>query len=190
MTSIFSRKLRFVSGIFLFFVIFSSKAQQIDTSFVRTRAKIPAHLKGIERAPGSSALGAVYYYGEQRLRSPFSLDVPFYEMADPEVTRHYRGFRTLNTISQLTALAPLAYLLFQEKGSQTRTREYWYFYLGSIAASLGLSIAGNVKVSKAVKRYNQVLLENRLGFSIAPLPGTGRAAVGLGWVGRFGTQSN
>ncbi|WP_266363820.1 hypothetical protein [Tellurirhabdus rosea] len=147
--------------------------------------RIPAHLRAIERAPGSTALGAVYYYGEQRLRSPFSLEIPFYELGDPEVRRQYRVFKTFNSISQLTALVPLGYLLFQPKNQRVRTREYWYVYIGSIVASVGLSIGGNVKVSQAVRRYNKVLLEKRLGVSMAPVPATGRTAVGLGVSGRF-----
>lgn len=156
----------------LFFLLISSTAlyAQTGTPTAGTptadtlRGRVPvagpsAHLRGIVRAPGSSALGAVYFYGDKRLRSNFSLEVPFLEMNDPLVNRHFRAFRRFNTLSQVVGVVPLAYILLRGRG----TGEYRYVLGGTIVASLALTIGGNVRVNRAVGRYNEVLLENRLG---------------------------
>lgn len=148
-----------------------------DTSHYRN-VPVPAHLLPIERAYGSSSLGSVYFYGGKKLSSPYSLEIPFYELNDPDVSHRFQAFRTLTTLSRLTALVPLAYILIQNKGYNRAG--YWTVYGGSIAASLTLSIIGNIQVSKAVTRYNEMLRQPRIGMSVAPVPLTGQVAVGAG----------
>jgi hypothetical protein len=150
--------------------------QRADTGHYRT-APIPAHLMPIERAYGSSSLGSVYFYGGKRLSSPYSLEIPFYEIADPMVSHHFKVFRTMTTLSRLTALLPLAYILIQ---NQRNNGTYWSIYGGSIVASLTFSIVGNSQVNKAVTRYNELLRQPRVGLSVAPIPLTGQAAIGAG----------
>ncbi|GAB2596943.1 hypothetical protein [Spirosoma areae] len=147
-----------------------------DTSHYRT-VPVPAHLLPIERAFGSSSLGGVYYYGGKKLSSPYSLEIPFYELNDPTVSHHFKAFRTMTTLSRLTALVPLAYIILS---SNRANGVYWTVYGGSIAASLTLSIIGNRQVNKAVTRYNEMLRQPRIGFSAAPVSLTGRTAVGAG----------
>ncbi|GAB3034237.1 hypothetical protein [Spirosoma pulveris] len=147
-----------------------------DTAHYRT-VPIPAHLLPIERAYGSSSLGSVYFYGGKKLSSPYSLEIPFYELNDPDVSHRFQVFRTVTTLSRLTALLPLAYILL----SSNRTGgTYWTVYGGSIAASLTLSIIGNGQVNKAVTRYNELLRQPRVGMSLAPVPVTGQLAAGVG----------
>ncbi len=150
--------------------------QRADTGHYRTEP-IPAHLMPIERAFGSSSIGSVYFYGGKRLSSPYSLEIPFYEIADPTVTHHFKVFRTMTTLSRLTALLPLAYILIQ---NQRNNGTYWSIYGGSIVASLTFSIVGNSQVNKAVTRYNELLRQPRVGLSVAPLPMPGQVAVGAG----------
>ncbi|RIV22482.1 hypothetical protein DYU11_15815 [Fibrisoma montanum] len=161
----------------LLFIAITTQAQRRrdDTSHYRSQP-IPAHLLPIERALGSSALGSVYYYGGKKLSSPFSLEVPFYEIDDPAVSRHFRNFRTWTTLSRLTSLATLAYVLVNNNG---RKGAYWTVYGGSIAAALTFTIIGNGQVNKAVTRYNQLLRQPRVGLSTAPMP-NGQVAVGVG----------
>jgi|GEM_PF-2287392 len=153
-------------------------AQRPDSAFYQPRPQVPAHLRGIERA------GGLYFYGAQRLRSPLSLEIPFQELNDAQVMRHFRTSRTFSTASQLVGFVPVIYLLARNRSFGFRSREYWVIYFGSIGASLGLTLAGNNQVRRAVNRYNQVLLQSRLGVSMAPLP-TGQTALGVGWSGRF-----
>lgn len=149
-----------------------------DTLFYR-ETPIPAHLRPIERA-----IGNVYFYGGKRLSSPYSLEVPFYELDDPMVNRHFRNFRTWTTLSRLTGLATLAYVLFDKNG---RNGTYWTVYGGSIVAAVTFTIIGNGQVSKAVTRYNEMLRQvpaPRVGLSVVPLP-TGGPVVGIGLAQSF-----
>lgn len=147
-----------------------------DTAHYRSEP-IPAHLLPIERGYGSSSLGSVYFYGGKKLSSPYSLEVPFYELNDPTVNHHFGVFRTMTTLGRLTGLIPLAYVLLQKNRNNAT---YWTVFGGSVAASLTFSIIGNSQVNKAVSRYNQMLRQPRVGMSVAPVPFPGHVAVGAG----------
>ncbi|WP_310589088.1 hypothetical protein [Fibrella forsythiae] len=144
---------RFSLSLAMLFLSLAAYAQR-DTSFYRQSA-VPAHLRPIERAAGSSALGSVYFYGGKKLNSPFSLEVPFIELNDPQVNQHFRNFRTWTTISRLTGLVSLAY--FITTGSRSNAGQYWTVYGSSLALSLGTIIVANSQVNKAVGRYNTML---------------------------------
>ena len=164
-------------SIFLLLSSFAhAQRQRADTGYYRT-APIPVHLMPIERSAGSSSLGGVYFYGGKKLSSPYSLEVPFYELNDPTVNHHFQTFRTMTTLSRVVGLAPLAYILIRK----SRNRDtYWTVLGGSAAASFAFTIIGNSQVNKAVSRYNQMLRQPRVGVSVAPVPLTGQAAVGAG----------
>ncbi|WP_229374415.1 hypothetical protein [Fibrella rubiginis] len=159
---------------------------QRDTSFYRT-TPIPAHLRPIERALGSSSLGSVYYYGGKKLTGPYSLEVPFFELNDPIVNRHYRNFRVWTTVSRLTALGPVIYFLARTRSSGFNSGEYWTIYGGSAVLAIGTVIVANTQVNKSVARYNSLLRQNyrvQVGAAFTPLP-MGMPALGVGVVGKF-----
>ena len=153
-----------------------AQRQRTDTGYYRT-APIPAHLMPVERAYGSSSLGSVYFYGGKKLSSPYSLEVPFYELNDPTVNHHFQTFRTITTLGRVVGLAPLVYILVRRSRN---SGTYWTVLGGSAAASLTFSIIGNGQVNKAVSRYNQMLRQPRVGLSVAPVPLTGQVAAGAG----------
>ena len=155
---------------------YAQRRRDDDTSHYRTEP-IPAHLLPIERAFGSSSLGSVYFYGGKKLSSPYSLEIPFYELNDPDVSHRFQTFRTLTTLSRLTALAPLAYILLNRNQSNGA---YWTVYGSSVAASLALFIIGNSQINKAVTRYNEMLRQPRVGLSGTSVPLTGQVALGAG----------
>ena len=148
-----------------------------DTSHYRT-VPVPAHLLPIERAIGSSSLGSVYFYGGKRLSSPYSLEIPFYELNDPEVSHRFQAFRTMITLGRLVSVVPLAYILLNNGNGSTGT--YWTVFGGTIAASVTFTIIGNSQVNKAVMRYNELLRQPRIGVSVIAIPGTGQYTVGPG----------
>lgn len=163
----------------LFFAHFALSQQRAgeDTVYYRS-APIPRHLLPIERAGGT-----IYFYGGKRLSSPYSLEIPFYELNDPTVTHHFRTFRTMRTLSQVASVASLVYLVLSP--GRGRNDTYWIVYGSSIAASLTLSVIGNRQVNKAVTRYNELLLQPRVGLSASPVPLTGQVAVGAGLAWSF-----
>lgn len=153
-----------------------AQRQRADTGHYRADP-VPAHLLPVERAYGSSSLGSVYFYGGKKLSSPYSLEVPFYELNDPTVNHHFQTFRTMTTLGRIAGLAPLAYILLQRSRN---SGTYWTVFGSSIAASLTFSIIGNSQVNKAVSRYNQMLRQPRVGLSVTPVPLTGQVATGAG----------
>ncbi|GAB3261319.1 hypothetical protein GCM10027347_26280 [Larkinella harenae] len=156
-------------------VVGTSWAQQpADTNSDRPNGTVPAHLKPIERSYGA------YFYGGKRLRTPHSLEIPFNELDNPAVNRHFKTFRTLATVGQVVALVPLVYVLTRPRDAPARSAEYWAVQLSSVGVTLGLSFIGNTQVRKAVNQYNRSLNNARLGLSAQPLPGTARTAFGLG----------
>ncbi len=155
---------------------FAQRRRDDDTSHYRT-VPVPAHLLPIERAYGSSSLGSIYFYGGKKLSSPYSLEIPFYELNDPDVSHRFQTFRTLTTLSRLTAFVPLAYILFSSNKSNGT---YWTVYGSTVAASLTFFIIGNSQVNKAVSRYNEMLRLPRVGMSVTPVPLTGQTAAGAG----------
>ncbi|RRB01067.1 hypothetical protein [Larkinella rosea] len=170
--------------IFLFLICLSilgtATAQRAaDSTFYRPGVAVPAYLKPIERSYGA------YYYGGKRLRSSNSLEIPFNELNDPIVNRHFRTYRTFVVIGQVAAAIPLVYVLTRNRGTYTRSGDYWAVYFGSIGVSLGLNIIGGSKVRKAVTEYNRALANARFGFSAQPLPGTTKTAFGFSLVQRL-----
>ncbi|MFD1140741.1 hypothetical protein ACFQ4C_06465 [Larkinella insperata] len=144
-----------------------------DPTIDRPGAAVPAHLKPIERSYGA------YFYGGKRLRSPHSMEIPFNELNNATVNRHFRTFRTLSTVGQAVAVVPLIYILTRPRTTSTRSGEYWTVYFGSIGVTLGLSLIGNGQVKKAVNEYNRSLASARFGFSAQPINGTTHTALGL-----------
>lgn len=174
-----------LSLVLLLFCSLTTHAQRRradDTAHYRTEP-VPTHLLPVERAFGSSALGSTYFYGGKRLSSPYSLEIPFFELNDPDVSHRFKTFRTLTTLSRLTALVPLAYFLLQNK--RYNSSAYWTVVGGSSAVALTFSIIGNVQVDRAVSRYNQMLRPPRVGLSAAPVTLTGQPAPGAGLVWTF-----
>jgi hypothetical protein len=176
--------LRCTLGLLLTLLSIVGYAQR-DTSFYR-QAPVPAHLRPVERAVGSSALGSVYYYGGRKLNSPYSLEVPFIELNDPQVNQHFRSFRTWTTISRLTGLISLAYFITQTRSSSYSPGQYWTVYGGSIALGFGTIIIANTQVNKAVARYNTMLRQVptgyiRMGAAYTPTP-FGTPVVGVALV--------
>lgn len=150
-----------------------------DTSHYRT-VPVPAHLMPIERGYGSSSLGSVYFYGGKRLSSPYSLEIPFYDLNDPEVSHRFQTFRVMITLGRVVAIVPLAYTLVTLLNNRVSNGTYWTVSGASFAASITFTIIGNSQVNKAAMRYNELLRQPRIGMSISPLPGTGQYAVGPG----------
>ena len=170
-------------GLLLLLSTLTARAQrERDTAFYRT-TDVPDHLRPIDRAVGSSALGNTYFYGEKKLSSPYSLEVPFFELNDPQVNHSYRNFRTWTTISRLAALPPL--ILFFTRGRNSP--QYWTVVGGSTAVGFGATIVANTQVNRAVARYNTVLRQARpaslrLGAAFAPTSLGTLPIVGVGAV--------
>lgn len=114
------------------------------------------YLKPLQKVNGS------YYYGERRLSSYNSLEVPFFELNNSEVNFHYRRYKTFTGIGQAISIIPTIYLL--ATFNKTRIRQSGFYsstYLSIIGASLVGSITssliGKSHIRKAAIKYNQAL---------------------------------
>lgn len=153
-----------------------------DSLFYRKpENKSAQYLKPIEMA---SAFGP-YMYGGKRLRSPFSLEVPFYELDDPGVNKFFISYRICNTVSQMASFVPLVYIFTRSRTNRATPNEYLTVFLGSLTASLGASIFGQFKLRQAVNRYNAVLAHNQLGLSVQSVPFNNTPVVGGSFIRRF-----
>lgn len=153
-----------------------------DSAYVRS-AYPPGHwLKPITQARGSTVLGSMYYYGGKRLTQNNALEVPFYELNDPVVNHHYRVNRTFLTIGRIVTVAPLAYILLipNRQSVSILRKDYWTIVWLTAGVSVGLNIAANVHVRKAVEQYNHRLRELRVGMVLTPAMPTGNACLGIG----------
>ncbi len=181
-------RLRFLLPLLLLLPTVTIHAQQrptptTDTTFFKP-SLVPRHLKPIERGPGSlGILGNTYYYGGRRLRSPSSLEIPFYELNDPNVIQHFRQARLFSTLGGILSVVPLLYLFTQRRFS---SNEYWTVYGVSVAGSLAFTLIGNGQIGKAVSAYNRRLAGvPSVGLSVVPTLPTQSVAVGPSVSWRF-----
>ncbi|GGD67613.1 hypothetical protein GCM10011514_34620 [Emticicia aquatilis] len=114
------------------------------------------YLKPLQKVNG------VYFYGERRMSSYNSLEVPFFELNNPEVNFHYRRYKTFTGIGQAIGFIPTIYVLATLNKPRTRqTGFYTSTYLSIIGATLAGSITcsliGKSHIKKAAIKYNQAL---------------------------------
>jgi hypothetical protein len=86
-----------------------------------------SHLKPIVIAANGR-----YYYGGQRLRSNYSLEIPFGEMDDPEVNRYFKNSRIIRTVGSV--VYGIAWRLFsgcRSKFSGVSRQTFWATYVGA-----------------------------------------------------------
>ncbi|MER0440287.1 hypothetical protein [Emticicia sp. W12TSBA100-4] len=146
----------------LFFSISFSIFAQKDSAYYNPNiTRKLYYLKPLQKVNGS------YYYGERRLSSYNSLEVPFFELNDPEVNFHYRRYKTFTGIGQAISIIPTIYFL--ATFNKTRTRQSGFYsstYLSIIGASLvgsiTTSLIGKSHVKKAAIRYNQAIGQNNV----------------------------
>jgi hypothetical protein len=143
--------------IIYFLCIFSIKTHaQIDSIIHQKSYQSPYFLKAIHKTSGK------YFYGNKRLSNVYALEIPFAELNDATVNKHYKKFKTYTTIGQVVQIVPTLFLIniianrpkYTTISSQ---KGYWTVLITSELISIGTTIIGNLQVKKAVKAYNQGL---------------------------------
>lgn len=120
-----------------------------------------------------------YYYGGVRLRSNYSLEIPFGELDDPEVNHYFKSARVIRTVGTVVSVLPTIYYLIEGGSANVSRRTFWATYLASIGVSLTANIISTLKIRRAVSVYNTRLAQPRIGFSLQNTP-LSRPAVGFG----------
>jgi hypothetical protein len=120
-----------------------------------------------------------YYYGGQRLRSNYSLEIPFGELDDPEVNRYFKNSRTIRTVGSVVSALPGIYYLIAGRNSGISRQTFWATYLGAVGVSLTANLIANFQMRKAVITYNSRLVRPRLGLSVQEMSNNS-LAIGVG----------
>jgi hypothetical protein len=111
-----------------------------------------------------------YYYGGQRLRSNYSLEIPFGELDDHEVNRYFKNSRTVRTVGSVVSALPGVYFLLAGRNGGISRQTFWVTYFGAIGVSLTTNLVANFQMRKAVNTYNSRLVRPQLGLSIQEMP--------------------
>lgn len=119
------------------------------------------YLKPLQKVNGA------YYYGERRLSGYNSLEVPFFELNNPEVNFHYRRYKAFTGIGQAIGFIPTIYVLATLNKPRTpQSGFYTSTYLTIIGAtlvgSITCSLIGKSHIKKAAIKYNQALEQNNV----------------------------
>ena len=109
-------------------------------------------------------LGTKYIYDRQIIESPLGLQIPLLQLRDTEVNLEYLTFKKQRKAAQMVNLLSTGFSLYtifnREKVS---TGAYWGTVGGISLISTYLNIKSNIHLGKAVKKYNEVISENKVG---------------------------
>ncbi len=103
--------------------------------------------------------GWQYYYDLKKVSSPVALEVPLLSLNDPEVNQYTKAYKGWNTASGLVTIIPLIYFISLPNNSSLDSSTFWWVIGGTIAAQLGMSAVANVKLGKAIDKYNMIILQ-------------------------------
>jgi len=111
-----------------------------------------------------------YYYGNQRLKSAYSLEIPFYELNNAATNQYFKQFKTLRTVGTVVVMIPTAYFFYTVGGGNYNRTTFWAFYATGLAGSMFFNLLAETKMRRAVQVFNGGISRNRFGFSGQPLP--------------------
>ncbi|MBC7410326.1 MAG: hypothetical protein H7339_18240 [Arcicella sp.] len=108
--------------------------------------------------------GTKFIYDRQTLENPLALQIPLLQLRDTEVNVEYLTFKKQRKIVQMVSLISTGFSLYtifnREKVSNGA---YWGTVGGLGFVSFYLNIKSNLHLSKAIKKYNEVVSENKVG---------------------------
>lgn len=119
--------MKIITTLLLLILSFSIFAQKDSTNFHPNITRKLYYLKPLQKVNGP------YYYGERRLSSYNSLEVPFFDLNNPEVNIHYRRYKTFTIIGQAIGFIPTIWVLATLNKPRTRQSEFYIStYMGII----------------------------------------------------------
>jgi hypothetical protein len=108
--------------------------------------------------------GTKFIYDRQTIENPLGLQIPLLQVRDTEVNVEYLTFKKQRKVVQIVSLISTGFSLYtifnREKVSNG---VYWGTFGGTVLVSGYLNIKSNVHLGKAIKRYNEVISENKIG---------------------------
>ena len=109
-------------------------------------------------------LGTKFIYDRQIIENPLGLQIPLLQLRNTEVNLEYLTFKKQRRAVQMISLVSTAFSLYtifnREKVSNG---VYWGTFGGTVLISGYLNIKSNTHLSKVIKKYNEVVSENKVG---------------------------
>ena len=138
----------------IFLIGFYSKSfAQIDRKFL-----FPIEVK-------QNILGTKFIYDRQIIENPLGLQIPLLQLRDTEVNFEYLTFKKQRKAVQIVSLISTGFSLYtifnREKVS---SGTYWGVFGGTVLISGYLNVKSNIHLGKAIRKYNEVVSENKIGF--------------------------
>ena len=109
-------------------------------------------------------LGTKFIYDRQIIENPLGLQIPLLQLRDTEVNVEYLTFKkqrkAVKVISLISTVFSLYTIFNREKVSNG---VYWGTFGGTVLISGYLNIKSNLHLGKAIRKYNEVISENKIG---------------------------
>ena len=109
-------------------------------------------------------MGTKFIYDRQTIENPLGLQIPLLQLRDTEVNVEYLTFKKQRKAVQVVSFISTAFSLYTIFNREKVSNEvYWGTFGGTVLISGYLNIKSNLHLGKAIKRYNEVISENRVG---------------------------
>ena len=100
----------------------------------------------------------------QRIFNRLGLQIPLLQLRDTEVNVEYLTFKKQRKAVQVVSFISTAFSLYTIFNREKVSNEvYWGTFGGTVLISGYFNIKSNLHLGKAIKRYNEVISENRVG---------------------------
>ena len=109
-------------------------------------------------------LGTKFIYDRQTIENPLGLQIPLLQLRDTEVNVEYLTFKKQRKTVQLLSLVSTGFSLYTIFNREKVSNGTYWGILGSTVLISGyLNIKSNLHLSKAIRKYNEVISENKIG---------------------------
>jgi hypothetical protein len=109
-------------------------------------------------------LGTKFIYDRQTIENPLALQIPLLQARDTEVNVAFLTFKKQRKAVQIVSLISTGFSLYTIFNREKVSSEaYWGTFGGTVLISGYLNIKSNQHLGKAIKRYNEVVSENKIG---------------------------
>jgi hypothetical protein len=109
-------------------------------------------------------LGTKFIYDRQIIENPLGLQIPLLQARDTEVNVEYLTFKKQRKAIQVISLITTGFSLYTIFNREKVSNEVYWGTVGGVGfISFYLSIKANQHLGKAIRRYNEVVSENKIG---------------------------
>src|SRR6478736_1876674 len=116
--------------------------------------------------------GWKYFYGDQRMNSPYALQIPLQSLNDKEIDMRYRKFKTFQALRVVAYIPSIVYVLANGNfGGRRPTRginseTFWLLWGGGLIADFTFNAISHGQMGKAIDIYNvKISNKSTLGLS-------------------------